>query len=86
MDFLIHWPPGPVVATVQCQGLDEAQIPVFSRTFDDEIPVNSRPGILITKFQYFPGLRNLQRHACTTWTVKVLNFLKADLPKHNRKT
>ena len=21
MDFLIHWPPGPVVATVQCQGL-----------------------------------------------------------------
>ena len=19
MDFLIHWPPGPVVATVQCQ-------------------------------------------------------------------
>ena len=23
MDFLIHWPPGPVVATVQCQGLWE---------------------------------------------------------------
>ena len=22
MDFLIHWPPGPVVATVQCQGLN----------------------------------------------------------------
>ena len=22
VDFLIHWPPGPVVATVQCQGLD----------------------------------------------------------------
>ena len=22
MDFLIHWPPGPVVATVQCQGLE----------------------------------------------------------------
>ena len=21
MDFLFHWPPGPVVATVQCQGL-----------------------------------------------------------------
>ena len=21
VDFLIHWPPGPVVATVQCQGL-----------------------------------------------------------------
>ena len=21
MDFLIHWPPGPVVATVQCQGM-----------------------------------------------------------------
>ena len=21
MDFLIHWPPGPVVATVQCKGL-----------------------------------------------------------------
>ena len=21
MDFLIHWPPGPVVTTVQCQGL-----------------------------------------------------------------
>ena len=21
MDFLIHWPPGPVVATVQCQSL-----------------------------------------------------------------
>ena len=21
MDSLIHWPPGPVVATVQCQGL-----------------------------------------------------------------
>ena len=21
MDFLIHWPPGPVVPTVQCQGL-----------------------------------------------------------------
>ena len=21
MDFLIHWPPGPVVATVECQGL-----------------------------------------------------------------
>ena len=21
MDFLIHWPPGPVLATVQCQGL-----------------------------------------------------------------
>ena len=21
MDFLIHWPLGPVVATVQCQGL-----------------------------------------------------------------
>ena len=21
MDFLIHWPPGPVVATVQWQGL-----------------------------------------------------------------
>ena len=21
MDFLIHWPPGPMVATVQCQGL-----------------------------------------------------------------
>ena len=25
MDFLIHWPPGPVVATVQCQGLDSWQ-------------------------------------------------------------
>ena len=22
VDFLIHWPPGPVVATVQCQGVD----------------------------------------------------------------
>ena len=32
----------------------QAQIPVFSRTFD-EIPVYSRPGILIIKFQYFPG-------------------------------
>ena len=29
MDFLIHWPPGPVVATVQCQGLlCEAKIDV----------------------------------------------------------
>ena len=25
MDFLIHWPPGPVVATVQCQGLMRSQ-------------------------------------------------------------
>ena len=24
MDFLIHWLPGPVVATVQCQGLTSA--------------------------------------------------------------
>ena len=32
----------------------QAHIPVFSRTFD-EIPVYSRPGILIIKFQYFPG-------------------------------
>ena len=26
MDFLIHWPPGPVVATVQCQGLQGRSI------------------------------------------------------------
>ena len=32
----------------------QAHIPVFSRTFD-EIPVYSRPGIIIIKFQYFPG-------------------------------
>ena len=31
-----------------------AHIPVFSRTFD-QIPVYSRPGILIIKFQYIPG-------------------------------
>ena len=29
MDFLIHWPPGPVVATVQCQGL--ARNPAMTR-------------------------------------------------------
>ena len=29
MDFLIHWPPGPVVATVQCQGLQIYAISVF---------------------------------------------------------
>ena len=27
MDFLIHWPPGPVVATVQCQGLPLKELP-----------------------------------------------------------
>ena len=26
MDFLIHWPPGPVVATVQCQGLTSIHV------------------------------------------------------------
>ena len=31
-----------------------AHIPVFSKTFD-KIPVYSRRGILIIKFQYFPG-------------------------------
>ena len=30
MDFLIHWPPGPVVATVQCQGLLLRKIFAFS--------------------------------------------------------
>ena len=28
MDFLIHWPLGPVVATVQCQGLRLVQVEV----------------------------------------------------------
>ena len=36
------------------QTLNFAHIPVFSRTFD-KIPVYSRPGILIIKFQYIPG-------------------------------
>ena len=36
MDFLIHWPPGPVVAAVQCQGLvSEVQL---YRSY--EIPVH----------------------------------------------
>ena len=30
MDFLIHWPPGPVVATVQCQGLNAIFIFIYS--------------------------------------------------------
>ena len=29
LDFLIHWPPGPVVATVQCQGLVELESFLF---------------------------------------------------------
>ena len=36
MDFLIHWPPGPVVATVQCQGLfQKSVIKVDSHIVDD---------------------------------------------------
>ena len=30
MDFLIHWPPGPVVATVQCQGLVSTTVIIAS--------------------------------------------------------
>ena len=36
-----------------------AHSPVFSRTFD-EIPLYSRPGIPIIKFQYIPGVSGMR--------------------------